>query len=344
MAHRRVVRGGHPRSARAPSAERAPAHPLLDLQAAAGNRAVAALLARKPAEDAKQHEQRARALGKRLEKERPAVIEELRKLSEEERKGLADAAKVLRKAQAALLRRLIAFAANPPPAEKQARTARPVKAGKDEFAEDVPDGKVTARSGVKFYGEDGNPYPDAFSLDYTGGDTESVHWLQFVWREFIAEYPAKQGGKARREPQKGIWKRPSSEYPYTTDPAKPNWNVDVVRGGSPFYEHNQPLNRSPASVVMFDAPSPGHDVVQPLFAQDEPPARVISHAHFTTYLVRGPDILHATEIDLRWEFDSPKIPPMQPAVIKAGGARALDAAQRKRLKDQFPGNSLDYLP
>ena len=344
MVHRRVERSGQRRSARAPADERPQAHPLLDLQAAAGNQAVAALLLRKPDDDAKQHEDRARALGKLLDKDRPKVMEALGKLSEADRKALDDAAKVLPKAKAALLRRLIAYVANPSPKEEQAQPARPVKKGKEEFAEDVPGGKVTGHTGGKFYGADGNPYPDAFSLDYTGSDTDSVHWLQFIWREFVAEFPAKKGGKARKEPQKGIWKRPSSEYPFTMDAAKPSWNVDVVRAGSPFYERNQPLNRSPTSVVMFDSPSPGHDEVKKMFEGDEPPTKVTSHAHFTTYLVRGPDIVHATEVDVFWEFDSPKPPPMQPPVMKASSARGLTDAQRKRLKEQFPGNSLDYLP
>jgi hypothetical protein len=343
VVHRRVERDGHRRSARSPAEGRPPAHPLLDLQAAAGNRAVAELL-RTPKQDAKEHEDRARALGKLLEKERPKVIEALGKLSEADRKALDEAAKVLPKEKAKLLRRLIAFAANPTPQEKHEQPVKPGKAGKDEFEENVPGGKVKARSGMKFYGADGNLYEDAFSLDYTGSDADSVHWLQFIWREFVAEFPAKKGGKPRREPQKGLWKRPSSEYPLTTDPAKPSWNVDVVRAGSPFYERNQPLNRSPTSVVMFDPPSPGLDVVKPLFEQDEPASKVTSHAHFTTYLVRGPDIVHATEIDLVWEFDSPKFAPMKPPVMKASGARGLTDAQRKRLKDQFPDNSLDYLP
>lgn len=344
MVHRRVQPGVRRRRATDSADERRPGHPVLDLQAAAGNHAVAALLARQPNQDAKQHEDRARALGKQLDKDQSAVLEALAKLAEADRKALHDAAKVLPKAKAAHLRRLIAYVANPSPKETQGQTTRPVKKGKEEFAEDVAGGKVTGHTGGKFYGGDGNAYPDAFSLDYTGSDTDSVHWLQFIWREFIAEFPAKQGAKPRRERQKGIWKRPSSEYPFTTDPAKPNWNVDVVRAESPFYERNQPLNRSPTSVVMFDAPSPGHDEVKRMFEGDDPPSKVTSNAHFVTYLVRGPDIVHATQIDVSWEFDSPKPPPMQPPVMKAIGARALTDAQRKRLKEQFPDNSLDYLP
>ena len=329
-----------------PAEEQPAAHPVLELQAAAGNQAVAALL-RQPVKEAKatEHEQRARALAKRLEKDRAGVIDEVRKLSEADRKALDEAAKVLNKAQAALLRRIIAFVDNPPPAEKHETTVKQHKATKEEFAEDVAGGgKVTAQSGVRFYGADGNLYTDAFSLSYDGGDADKVHWLQFIWREIVAEYPAKQGAKARREPVKAKWKRPSSEYELTTDPAKPNWNVDVVRAGSPFYEHNQPINRSPSAVTMFDPPSPGHDVAQPLFDRDEPPAMVVSQAHFVTYLVRGMDIVHATQIDLRWEFRDKKVPPMQPAVMKSVGLRKLEPAHRTRLKEQFPSNSLDYLP
>ena len=339
------------RTRRRPEDERAeelPAgHPILELHAAAGNQAVAALL-RQPVKEAKatEHEQRARALAKKLEKDRAGVIEEVRKLSEPDRKALDEAAKVLNKPQAALLRRIIAFVDNPPPTEKHEMPVKQSKATKEEFAEDLEGGgKVTAQSGVKFYGADGNLYTDAFSLSYSGGDADKVHWLQFIWREIVAEYPAKQGAKARREPIKGKWKRPSSEYELTTDPAKPNWNVDVVRAGSPFYEHNQPLNRSPSAVTMFDPPSPGHDVAQPLFERDERPTTVVSQAHFMTYLVRGMDIVHATQVDLRWEFnDEKKVPPLKPPVMKAVGVRKLESAHRARLKEQFPSNSLDYLP
>jgi hypothetical protein len=95
---------------------------------------------------------------------------------------------------------------------------------------------------------------------------------------------------------------------------------------------------------MFDAPSPDHDVVEPLCERDEPATKVVSHAYSTTYLVRGMDIVHATQVDLRWEFESAKIPPMQSPVVKASGARRLEPAQRARLREQFPSNSLDCLP
>lgn len=327
--------------------ERPAGHPILELQAAAGNQAVAALLLRQPVKDAKatEHEERARTLAKQLDKDRAAVIDAVRKLGEDDRKALHEAAaKVLGKAQAALLRRVIAFVRNTPSAEKNDTPVTSIKPGKEEFVEDVEGGKITAQSGVKFYGADGNPYPDAFSLSYSGSGADTVHWLQFIWREFVAEFPAKKGGKARKEAIKGKWKRPTSEYELTTDPAKPNWNVDVVRADSPFYEHNQPLNRSPTAVTMFDAASPGHDVVEPEFKRDEPPKKVVSQAHFTTYLVRGMDIVHATQVDLRWEFEDAKIPPMKPPVVKASGARKLEPAQRARLREQFPSNSLEYLP
>ena len=133
------------RTRRRPEDERAeelPAgHPILELQAAAGNQAVAALL-RQPVKEAKatEHEQRARALAKKLEKDRAGVIEEVRKLSEPDRKALDEAAKVLNKPQAALLRRIIAFVDNPPPTEKHEMPVKQSKATKEEFAEDLEGG------------------------------------------------------------------------------------------------------------------------------------------------------------------------------------------------------------
>jgi hypothetical protein len=70
--------------------------------------------------------------------------------------------------------------------------------------------------------------------------------------------------------------------------------------------------------------------------------KVVSRAHFVTYLVREMDILHEVHIDVEWEFTSDKDVPRAQSVSKAGNATALDPDIRKRLLEQFP--DFDYLP
>jgi hypothetical protein len=107
-----------------------------------------------------------------------------------------------------------------------------------------------------------------------------------------------------------------------------------ARGGCRRATESRPQRPSSEHELTTDPAKPNWNVA----------VKVVAHAHVTTYLVRGMDIVHGTEIDLRWEFVSSKVPPMQPPVIGARGARRLEAAQRARLVEQFPSNSLDYLP
>jgi hypothetical protein len=327
---------------------------VLALQATAGNHAVGNLLARDKAADDARIADLAKAFGKRLAKDRPGVLAELGKLGDADRQALLAAApKALPAAQAELLRRCIAFVIDPPAAEKEKHDVPKVTdAGKLEVGDDVGKDKVEVRSGVDYQYRGGSG-SDGFSVSYKGEHAPETRLLQFIWREVVACHPPK-GKPAKRakgtaatpldDCERVPLKRSTSKgYDLTTDPAKPDWHVDVGSADSPFRETNTAANRTAQELAVFDAPDPRDDLAVPLLAGDDKPEKVVSHAHFALYVVQGMDIVHASEVDLYWVFTSEKVPPVLP-IVSRSTSRKLDAAQRAQLAGQFQKHPLDYLP
>ena len=91
---------------------------------------------------------------------------------------------------------------------------------------------------------------------------------------------------------------------------------------------------------MFDAPGAGDHYIRREFGLGA--TRVVSRAHFTTYLIREMDVLYAVSIDVEWEYRRPAVPAHKhQRVAGAQNATSLDPAMRERLILQYP--AIDYL-
>lgn len=198
-------------------------------------------------------------------------------------------------------------------------------------------GMVKVRTGTDFKTFDGQEFEDGFSLKFKGKGAAQSSWLQFIWREIEVDDPVRGHLKLDDvcETQTGL------PYRLTTDPAKPHYNVDSADPANPFYEADHVNNRSFESTTMFDAPNAGEHYVRREFGLGA--TRVVSRAHFTTYLVREMDVLYAVGIDVEWEYRRPDVPTRkQQQVSSAQNATALDGGMRERLVLQYP--AIDYLP
>jgi len=232
-----------------------------------------------------------------------------------------------------------------PPAEKPGtRVPKIHDEGKLELEDEFDGDRIELRTGAK-YDFGGNVYKDGdtFAVSYKGQLTGDARLLQFIWREVVAHRPPKRGGKPRKD---ALEHKLEKGYDLTTNEKKPHWNTDNNDADSPFRERNTASNRSASELAVFDSPDARSDMAAKLFEKfaDDPPTKVVSRAHFTTYVIRGPDILQAADIDLVWEFANATDPPkFQPPVVKRR-TRKLDPAHRELLAKQFPKQPLDYLP
>ena len=93
---------------------------------------------------------------------------------------------------------------------------------------------------------------------------------------------------------------------------------------------------------MFDAPGSYANLVTPQFDPPVSATKVISRAHFATYLVRDMEILEKVEITVEWEFTSKTAPPRKFNVAAPAVRSPRSIPGRSRLVAQFP--KFAYLP
>lgn len=235
------------------------------------------------------------------------------------------------------VRRHLVARRNPPPAGKEHTWADINDEGKVGYTAKVGSGTVEARTGVKY--EDaggGTKYDDGFSFGYKGADAGKMRWLQFIWREIVVEHP-KKGTFALGDKIKTS----GGEYELTTDPAKPSFNTDAGKD-TPFYDDAGHSNRTADGVSMFDMPSAAMSFVEAQFKGAEKATKVISRAHFTTYLVKEMEVLQRIATDVEWTFVSEAEPPRVVKIASGATASAIDPEQRKVLVKQHP--KFAYLP
>jgi hypothetical protein len=327
----------------------------LRLQASAGNRAVARLaqqptrtLARKKptkAEKAAADFQAAvttpdwpeavKALG--LIDEGAAVVL-MRARSTAEVTSIAAAAKPLAGKKSKLVYRLARFVLNDPgAAAAHAALVSVSTEGKLRASAKVRGGKIKVRTGGKTKNlGSGLESEERFWLSYEGTDAPSTRWLQFIWREIVATDPVK--GKYRVA---GNMTTTGGSYALTTDPKQPSYNTDVVPGAAnPFYETTGINNRTADSTTIFDLPYNASDKVDGAF--DAGATKVVSRAHFVTYLVRDWQVLHKANIDIEWRFGAKGDTPARRQSAGVSSAGKLDSRQHDRLVAQYP--KFDYLP
>jgi len=262
------------------------------------------------------------------------------------------------KAHRAFLREVLAiarrfeFAANPPPdlgnrmpvtVKKPGATLtkKPIKVGGGEvelrkdadytitFVETTPKGGTIRSTQEKAGG---------VSIGYKGPDTKNTRWLQFIWREVVAEFD--DGSKVA---QPGSLSHSGLSYELTRDPNKPSYNTDTATRQSAFYERENSVNRGPSELTAFDLPDHRDGFAKKPFDEARKPKQVVSGAHLVDYLVRGDQVLFRVEIDLTWTFKGKADNPRPVTTLRsAGKADQLDPAQRRKLREQFP--KIDYLP
>src|SRR5262249_12167390 len=108
---------------------------------------------------------------------------------------------------------------------------------------------------------------------------------------------------------------------------------------SPFYEEAGTANRTADSTTMFDQPASADAIVQAQFAAGA--TKVVSKAHFNTFLVRDMSVLHRFSIDVNWNYTSATLPPRTTSVSRSEAASKLPAGMKARLVAQFP--KFDYI-
>jgi hypothetical protein len=223
---------------------------------------------------------------------------------------------------------------NAPPPGTLHTSATVSTAGPEGFADAVPGGAVSAHTGAKFR-VGGTDVPDGFSIGYEGGLASESHWLQFIWREIIVTDAA----GADSSLNDSITTSSKTPYNLTTDPGSPNYNTDSKQaGGNPFYESSFSTNRTAEATTMFDYPAPMNHLVNREFAKGA--TKVISRAHFNTFLIRDYKTLERVSVDVEWVFNGPIAGGSPPAprtqTVSGGAADKLPSDMKDVLVAQYP--------
>lgn len=209
-------------------------------------------------------------------------------------------------------------------------------AGTKTKEEKVGSGTVTVRTDVK--GTFGGSADHLFALTYKGSDSKDAHWLQFIHREILGIHA---DGTAHA--QTGNITTTGGTYKLTTGgtattngaPGKDNYNTDTASATDPFYEAGGLNNRSADSTTMYDLPGPADARVQAAFAAGA--TRVISRAHFDTFLVNTDHVVYHVKIDVVYDFSSAAATPAPVSSMPSAGAAAgLPATIQEKFHAQFP--------
>jgi hypothetical protein len=267
------------------------------------------------------------------------ITTKIKGLSAAQQRSLSDgAAKALPADQAGAVARRISFVQHAPadatvhPDEMQVKSPQT-----EQHKAKVPGGEVSIRTGGETKNTStGLESTERFSMGYKGTDAAKTRWLQFIWREIEVDDPVKGAFRVDESIT-----TTGGTYKLTTDTSKPSYNTDSNTRTSPFYEEGFTDNRTADSTTIFDLPGAAQNIVDRQF--DAGATKVVSRAHFTTYLVRDMDVLYKVELDVEWAFTRKgTTPPRKQGVKAAGPASALDPEQRKRLIAQYP--TFDYFP
>ncbi len=215
------------------------------------------------------------------------------------------------------------------------------KAGTSEYSGKVGAGQVEIHTGQELE-RDGSPDGDNnFALTYTGKDAADSRWLQFIWREVIGV-----DDKGASTPMKGSITTTGGTYDLTDDgtaakagtPAKNNYNTDCPNPSDPFYEAFGEGERTADSAKMIDLPGPMTPKVEAAFKGGA--KKVVSRAHFTTFLVQARKVTFKTKIDVLWDFKSKADAALPPAgshtVSESGAATELPKTIAERFHEQYP--------
>jgi len=197
----------------------------------------------------------------------------------------------------------------------------------------VPGGTTTASTGVD-YNLGATNYPKGFSFGYKGGIAADSRWLQFIWREMIV---TKTDGTEVRL-NDAITNAFNFTYNLTTDPGNPNYNTDTGRADNPFYESDATgVIRTADADSIYDMPGSAMNFVTREFGLAVNPAtKIISRAHFNTFLIRDYRPIYQVGLTVEWTFNSAVEPPRVQSLDTSKKVDSLPEAMRNRLIAQFP--------
>ena len=197
----------------------------------------------------------------------------------------------------------------------------------------VPGGTTTASTGVD-YNVGATNYPQGFSFGYKGGIAADSRWLQFIWREMIV---TKTDGTEVRL-NDAITNAFNFTYNLTTDPGNPNYNTDTGRADNPFYESDATgVIRTADSDSIYDMPGSAINFVTREFGLAVNPAKkIISRAHFNTFLIRDYRPIYQVGLTVEWTFNSAVEPPRVQSLNTSKKVDSLPEPMRNRLIAQFP--------
>jgi hypothetical protein len=211
-------------------------------------------------------------------------------------------------------------------------------AGTQLTQEKVGAGTVTVRRDVTGSGVGAN----LFAIDYKGADAKDAHWLQFIHREIIGIH---SDGSAH--PQTGPWSTNSHPYNLTQGgtataygtPTKDNYNTDAGTSGSdPFYETVGAANRAADQTMVYDRPSGGGGKINAAFSAGA--TRVISRAHFDTFLIMTDHVAYRVRLTMTYDYSSATATPAPTTTSDgSGAASALPDAIRERFHADWPAYS-----
>lgn len=206
-----------------------------------------------------------------------------------------------------------------------------------------PDGCVTVRANDTF--TDGTS--DNISLEYTGEDAGSVHWLQFAASELFGTPPG--GVRTFAAGTVGTTNGPMT----WSSPGTQNWTVDSIpnvpaASPSPFYEvsggtHTSAANRSN---VILDEPGGATALgAAQGFAAAGPGSgspTVTFRTGFSTYLVKGNHPRFRVEWSATTAFNiaAGSTGPIRYGITSAGPVTTLRPEHRTALLAKFAGNPI----
>jgi hypothetical protein len=127
-------------------------------------------------------------------------------------------------------------------------------------------------------------------------------------------------------------------YNLTTDPGNPNYNTDTGRADNPFYESDATgVIRTADSDSIYDMPGSAMNFVTREFGLAVNPAKkIISRAHFNTFLIRDYRPIYQFGLSVEWTFNSAVEPPRVQSLDTSKKVDSLPEAMRNRLIAQFP--------
>jgi hypothetical protein len=247
---------------------------------------------------------------------------------------------------------LCGSSSSPAPTTTTATTVPPVTGTKTTVTETtagtkvrdnvaVGAGTVTIRTDVQAK-VGSRTFQNMFALTYKGADSADAHWLQFIHREVIGidEHGAAtpQTGTVGSSGTKGGRSydlTPGGTATAYGTPAQGNYNTDTASASDPFYESSGAGNRAADATTIYDNPNASPPFVQRAFSNGA--KRVVSRAHFDTFLVQVDKVSYHSSLTMTYDLASAADAAAPTTVLNSGAsATALPSTIQARFHAQFP--------